>query len=100
MDEKPNKFASSYPFAKFYGVTKQITKFVQFLKRHVLKVITSCYSNEENMNRACTPKRSTLDLHFKLNPNIEVKSNFNTAKVSEEKTETRNWRFHLTNDHL
>lgn len=77
-----------------------MTIFAQFLKQRVHKRIKSCHSNEEIIGRACVRKHSSLDLHNKLSPDIKMKSNFISTKNSVENTEIRNWRYHLTNDHL
>lgn len=84
---------------KFTNVSST-TNFIRILIQRAHKALLSPFSNKENSDRISTPKHFAMDLNHNLNQNIEMRSNFNVAQVNIEKTEPRNWRYHLTNDHL
>lgn len=72
--------------------SNQIKNFIQLLIQRVHNALFSCHLNNDKIDRANTAE------NFKSDFNVEIESQCDSLYA--EKPQVRNWRYHLTSDHL
>lgn len=74
---------------------KKTKNFLQLLVQRIRNKLHNCQSDRDSIDETIVP--SNFD--YKFDRNFEMRVN-NNISPREDKTQIRNWRYHLTSDHF
>lgn len=76
--------------------TSKKSNFVQLLVERVRIKFLNCRSDHDTVDAVT----ATANFDYRFDRNFEMRPNHINLSHHDDKTQVRNWRYHLTNDHF